>query len=115
KRIGALENSSRGVWSLTDDGLLLDQLEVDRLYRRYLAETRRQRSATREPSAELELGDEEAEERSWKEELLEALLGLAPDRFERLARQLLREAGFISVDVTGRSGDGGIDGVGLYR
>ena len=86
----------------------LDQLEVDRRYRKYLAETRRERVSTRESLAELEFADEEAEERSWKEELLEALLGLTPDRFERLARQLLREAGFISVDVTGRSGDGGI-------
>ena len=38
-----------------------------------------------------------------------------PDRFERLATRLLREAGFISATVTGRSGDGGIDGLGVYR
>jgi hypothetical protein len=38
-----------------------------------------------------------------------------PDRFERLARRLLREAGFIPATVTGRSGDGGIDGIGVYR
>ena len=35
--------------------------------------------------------------------------------FERLAQRLLREAGFISVVVTGQSGDGGIDGLGIYR
>jgi restriction system protein len=28
---------------------------------------------------------------------------------------LLREAGFISATVTGRTGDGGIDGLGIYR
>jgi restriction endonuclease Mrr len=38
-----------------------------------------------------------------------------PDSFERLARRLLREAGFVSVTVTGKSGDGGIDGIGVYR
>jgi restriction system protein len=42
-------------------------------------------------------------------------MAMAPDAFERLARRLLREAGFINVTVTGRSGDGGIDGTGIYR
>jgi len=40
---------------------------------------------------------------------------MKPDGFERLAQRLLREAGFISATVTGRSGDGGIDGLGVYR
>ena len=35
--------------------------------------------------------------------------------FERLARRLLREADFDSANVTGQSGDGGIDGLGVYR
>jgi restriction endonuclease Mrr len=42
-------------------------------------------------------------------------MGLRPDAFERLARRLLREADFDSVNVTGQSGDGGIDGLGVYR
>jgi restriction system protein len=41
--------------------------------------------------------------------------GLSPDAFERLAQRLLREAGFLKVEVTGRSGDGGIDGIGVLR
>ena len=35
--------------------------------------------------------------------------------FERLVQRLLRESGFIHVEVTGRSGDGGIDGQGILR
>jgi len=35
---------------------------------------------------------------------------MAPDAFERVAQRLLPEADFDSVNVTGRSGDGGIDG-----
>jgi restriction system protein len=58
-------------------------------------------------------GPDDAED--WKERLLDVLLVLSPGDFERLARRLLREAGFISATVTGRSGDGGIDGVGVYR
>jgi restriction system protein len=40
---------------------------------------------------------------------------LRPDAFERLAQRLLRESGFTKVEVTGRSGDGGIDGTGVLR
>lgn len=47
--------------------------------------------------------------------MLSYLVALPPQAFERLAQRLLRESGFIRVDVTGRSGDGGIDGVGVLR
>jgi restriction system protein len=40
---------------------------------------------------------------------------MSPDGFERLVQRLLRESGFIQVEVTGRSGDGGIDGKGIAR
>jgi restriction system protein len=60
-------------------------------------------------------GDDDLGSGDWKEQLIEALLATPPDRFERLARRLLREAGFISATVTGKSGDGGIDGIGVYR
>jgi len=40
---------------------------------------------------------------------------MAPDAFERLAQRPLKAAGFRSVQVLGRSGDGGLDGVGVYR
>jgi restriction system protein len=40
---------------------------------------------------------------------------ISPDAFERLCQRILRESGFIEVRVTGRSGDGGIDGIGILR
>ena len=40
---------------------------------------------------------------------------LQADAFERLCQRLLREAGFIQVEITGRSGDGGIDGRGVVK
>ncbi|GBC63067.1 restriction endonuclease [Desulfonema ishimotonii] len=54
-------------------------------------------------------------EESWREELLETLLKMEPSAFERLAQRLLRESGFTQVEVTGKSGDGGIDGKGIMR
>jgi len=52
---------------------------------------------------------------NWETQLIDHLLLLSPRGFERLSQRILPEAGFINVIVTGRSGDGGIDGVGLYR
>ena len=40
---------------------------------------------------------------------------MEPAAFERLSQRLLRESGFIEVEVTGRSGDEGIDGNGIIR
>jgi len=40
---------------------------------------------------------------------------MTADGFERLCQRILRESGFLKVEVTGRSGDGGIDGVGVLR
>lgn len=115
KAIGALDNSVRGVWSVTDMGRSLDQQEVDRKYKVYRGELVAKRRKRDDDQESLELdGDGEAG-KDWKEQLLNMLLELSPEAFERLARRLLRESGFISVTVTGQSGDGGIDGIGVYR
>lgn len=126
KGMGLLANSARGVWALTDEGtaLLTDPSQTDgsrrakvrELWQAYLVESRKARK-TRLAREEGELDDAvgPTEEPSWKERLLDQLMNMAPDAFERLARRLLREADFDSVNVTGQSGDGGIDGLGVYR
>lgn len=124
KGMGLLTNSSRGVWALTEDGtaLLTDPAITDRqrherileLRARYLTGLRTARKV-RIPQDDDEPDETEvSRERGWKEQLLEQLMSIAPDAFERLAQRLLREANFDSVKVTGRSGDGGIDGLGVY-
>ncbi len=47
--------------------------------------------------------------------LLTLIRALPPGGFERLSQRLLRESGFQQVVVTGRSGDGGIDGIGVFQ
>lgn len=119
KAIGALINSKRGVWSTTETGRDLTREDVRARHAEYLAElraTRRQRKALKaDPDGKADAEADDAGPPSWKEQLLETLLAIPPDSFERLARRLLREAGFISATVTGKSGDGGIDGIGVYR
>ncbi|POP30592.1 restriction endonuclease, partial [Lactonifactor longoviformis] len=52
---------------------------------------------------------------TWREKLKNVLKNLKPDAFERLTQRLLRESGFTQVKVTGRTGDGGIDGMGTIK
>lgn len=47
--------------------------------------------------------------------LMQLLRSLPPGGFERLCQLLLRESGFERVTVTGKSGDGGIDGIGILQ
>ena len=58
---------------------------------------------------------EELTELSWEEELIVVLKSMEPDAFERLSQRFLRELGFINVEVTGKTADGGIDGVGVIK
>lgn len=115
KYVGALENSARGVWSITEEGRALTEAETALVPAKVHAMKPTKQKA--EAGGDDESGPEQEadEETAWKQSLLEALVALEPSAFERLAQRLLREAGFISVEVTGKSGDGGIDGVGLLE
>src|SRR6266508_983770 len=119
KGIGALENSERAVWSVTDAGRVMSEADVARLYHEYRlamrAARRERKNVERKGDPERREDAQDEDDRDWKEELVELLLEIPPDRFEHLARRLLLEAGFVSANVTGRSGDGGIDGIGIYR
>jgi restriction system protein len=72
-----------------------------------------QKSKDQEPESHLD--NEEAIEPDWQEQMLSALALMKPDAFERLSQRILRESGFTRVEVSGRSGDGGIDGIGVLR
>lgn len=112
KRYGTLENSSRGVWALTAKGRETQQVEKDEVNRFV-------KSIDRElESVESEVADGSEPENApklWEEGLLEELLKLSPDAFERLCQRILRESGFVQVEVTGKSGDGRIDGRGIIK
>lgn len=108
KRYGILENSSRGVWALTPEGRNLTEVNEKEIVRVVREQLRAERFETNEV-------DEESNTLTWQEELLETLIKMEPSAFERLTQRFLRESGFIQVEVTGRSGDGGIDGRGIMR
>jgi len=110
KKYGVLENSDRGVWALTAKAAQLDLVD-SKVVRR---EVQGQRKKAPSVSEDVEIEETGAGTR-WQDELMKSLLKMEPPAFERLVQRLLREAGFIQVEVTGRSGDGGVDGKGIMR
>jgi restriction system protein len=51
----------------------------------------------------------------WRDTLLDVLQQIPPASFEKLCQRVLRESGFTRVQITGKSGDGGVDGIGVLR
>jgi restriction system protein len=119
RKFGLLENSSRGVWSLTpaakDNHAIDPQVvvkHVRNLDKKNAPQKRRKKKALNNANPDF---DDESDD-DWRDQLHQVLTQqLSPDGFERLAQRLLRESGFVQVEVTGRTGDGGIDGKGIAR
>lgn len=100
KNQGLIDNSKRGVWAIkANQELTLPKFKI-------------QFDKNQAKKVDDEITDDEA----WKEKLLNVLSeNLSPNAFERLVQRILREKGFSQVEVTGRTGDGGIDGVGIAK
>jgi restriction system protein len=119
-KAGYIASSKRGVWSLTEKGQasnLTDEqaLEIfqtiqDQFQTAYRAQ---QEEETEEVVAPPDVGFLPTSD--YRTALIEKIRSLPPAGFEKLAQRLLRESGFQQVEVTGRSGDGGIDGKGILQ
>ena len=115
KMIGAIDNTARGVWTITDRGRNVQSEEQAReLVHNTRADRYKPRKARDDKAPEPETTDAD-DDQDWEGALLGILRSMAPDAFERLCQRILRESGFTRVEVTGRSGDGGIDGAGVLR
>ena len=123
KRGAALVNSSRGVWALTESGATITELDETRTIYAHVTQEERERARAKRQAVKVaaktdiveSTNDNPEETEDWKSSLLTVLGAMSPDAFERLSQRLLREAGFTKVEVRGKSGDGGIDGVGVLR
>jgi restriction system protein len=115
---GYLDSSKRGVWSLTDKGKSVnlktfDAMEVFKNVQRRLSEAKKIKGQEI-PSMEEPLPNN-IEIQDHRTRLLDLVKSLSPEGFERLSQRLLRESGFQHVTVTGKTGDGGIDGAGTLQ
>jgi len=120
KKFGLLENSSRGIWALLNsdiDVAKIDHIEIVRKVREQnrTIQTKAEILKKTADQIEQEIIEEIDNSEEWKEKLLNILYNITPTAFERLAQRLLRESGFFQVEVTGKVGDGGIDGKGIVR
>lgn len=117
KNYGAIENSARGVWSITInfsdkdtvDGKYIEQNCKKANYSEFKAENSEEIQMEK---ADVEVPDEV---RPWRKKLRNILTEMNPYAFERLTQRLLREIGFDDVRVTKKSDDGGIDGTGTLK
>lgn len=126
-KAGFVDSSKRGVWSLSDKGREIESLSFNEalsIFRHIHSGFQSERGASGEAESYPEETVEEtiapndtaiSDDSSYRKKLLEVLLALPPSGFERLCQRLLRESGFEQVTVTGRSGDGGIDGQGILQ
>lgn len=123
---GYIDSSRRGVWSLTEKGRTAARLsegEIREMVRRVQETTARPVAVEPPPNPAGGAPAIAIEERmlpgmpdaTYREQLLDTMKDLSPGGFERLCQRLLRESGFEEVVVTGRSGDGGMDGHGVLE
>ena len=115
-KAGYIDSSQRGVWTLTEKGRLLGEItsdEIQSIVRDVSVQTKPRASEGTTATPGLDEMDPALSDH--REELARILQSLPPAGFERFCQRLLRESGFQEVTVTGRSGDGGIDGIGILQ
>lgn len=124
---GFIDSSKRGVWALTAAGRA-KTLNADESRALFLKQVARHAAARKEKTQDhasaTDVAPEDAlgiaiehpvEVAADAQSFISILKSLSPAGFENLCKRLLREAGFERVEVTGRSSDGGIDGVGVLQ
>jgi restriction system protein len=121
-KAGYIDASHRGVWALSDQGRQhkgmshQQALELFKKIHAELAHSQISGAVVASDAQEIDSAPTEGEvSLNYRDNLLSLLKSLPPAGFERLCQRLLRESGFEQVIITGRSGDGGIDGHGVLQ
>lgn len=120
---GFIDSGRRGVWSLTQQGknVVLSPEEAREIFLRQVQRQAKLRKVASGVAVQAVQDDgvpadtPQADQDASLQGFLRVVKGLSPNGFERLCMRLLRESGFERVQVTGRSNDGGIDGVGVLQ
>ena len=117
---GYIDSSRHGVWTLTEKARTLGKVsaaQAREIYRSVAAEFRKAPAADTSGTDEQIAPATDAEHLfiNYRQAVAATLRSLPASGFERFCQRLLRESGFEEVTITGRSGDGGIDGIGLLQ
>lgn len=122
KKSGIIKNSARSIWAIMPEYTQEEAVDGKAIVRAINRERTHEKSDTSSDLNGFENDDPEDdgveipdEVKPWRQQLLEILQTMDPYGFERLTQRILRECGFAQVEVTKKSGDGGIDGTGKLR
>jgi restriction system protein len=126
KNFGVILNSARSVWAIKSDytaGVELDSREIIEFTKNksirkqniFKKKGNKKVNASDDAIDENIIGEYPEEIKPWRKQLSDVLQNMDPYGFERLAQRVLRECGFVQVEVTKKSGDGGIDGTGKLK
>jgi len=101
KNKGILSKGGKGIWVLTENSP---------------ADVTKDKKTKVEKVEEQDADEEVSDAEKWKKTVIEIITEkLTPSSFERLIQRVLREKGFAQVEITGKTGDGGIDGRGIAK
>ncbi len=120
-KAGYIDSSKHGVWTLTEKARAAGKISAAQardIYRTVAIEFRKSHPSEETSGADEQVApatDVEHPFVSYREAVGARLMAMPAAGFERFCQRLLRESGFEEVTITGRSGDGGIDGIGLLQ
>ena len=126
-KFGVIENSARSVWSIKPDYVGVGTLNEKEIVSTVNSMSHTSKNKKRDTTIDINNASPEDDEpnndevefpdeaKPWRAKLTEILQNMDPYGFERLAQRVLREWGFSQVEVTKKSGDGGIDGTGKLK
>ena len=114
KKLGLVENTSRGVWRITEAGRRSREADLRDTVRQLRAKASEPppgvnpdyRKLNKQVRAKEQPRDTRPDpgdaDRDWKDSLLAIVRQISTDAFERLCQRVLRESGFVKVEVIGR-------------
>ncbi len=114
---GLIDNSERGIWRLTKEGLDAKHTEIDvhKMFKAVQEKGGNSKTKKEEIHSKTKFDDTATEDEEHSAELLNIIKSMSPAGFEKLCKRLLTEIGIHNIVITGGAGDQGIDGLGLVK
>jgi restriction system protein len=115
-KAGLIDNSERGIWRLTNEGLERNLTDED-VYELFkgVQESVKKAPVLTSKKSQLPFEETATEDEEHSVGLIELIQNLTPSGFEKLCKRLLTEIGIKDITITGGAGDQGIDGKGIVK
>ena len=115
-KAGLIDNTQRGIWRLTNEGLE-KKLTEDEVYSLFkgVQDVVKKSPIVKLQKSEVKFEDITTEDEEHSISLLNLIQNLKANGFEKLCKRLLTEIGINDIIITGGTGDQGIDGKGIVK